>query len=107
MVQGNSCGVNLEDEEWTTAFVPTLGVMLSGDTVDVSDFYSRSIQDDTYLMLLNAHHEPVSFVLPGQEEVRWEVVLDTRVEEGFLEDPTVFASSDEYEIGDRSFSCCV
>jgi isoamylase len=104
MVQGNSCGVNLEDEEWTTAFVRTLEVMLSGDTIDVRDFYSRSIQDDTYLMPLNAHHEPVSFVLPGQEEVRWEVVLDTRVEEGFLEDPTVFASSDEYEIGDRSFS---
>jgi hypothetical protein len=84
--------------------VRTLGVMLSGDTIDVRDVYSRSIQDDTYLMLLNAHHEPLSFVLPGQEEVRWELVLDTRVEEGFLEDPRVFASSDEYEIRDRSFS---
>jgi hypothetical protein len=55
-------------------------------------------------MLLSAHHEPMSFVLPGQEEVRWELVLDTRLEDGFLEDPKVLASSDEYPIGDRSFS---
>jgi isoamylase len=45
--------------------------MLSGDTIDVRDFYGRPIQDDTFLMLLNAHHVPVNFVLPGQEEVRW------------------------------------
>ena len=25
----------MEDEEWNTAFVRTLGVMLSGDTIDV------------------------------------------------------------------------
>jgi hypothetical protein len=46
----------------------------------------------------------MSFVLPGQEEVRWELVLDTRLEDGFLEDPKILASSDEYQIGDRSFS---
>jgi glycogen operon protein len=67
----------MEDEEWNTAFVRTLGVMLSGDTIDVRDFYGRPIQDDTFLMLLNAHHETVNFVLPGQEEVRWELIIDT------------------------------
>ena len=36
-------------------------------------------------MLLNAHHETVNFVLPGQEEVRWELIIDTCLEEGFLE----------------------
>ena len=77
----------MEDEEWNTAFVRTLGVMLSGDTIDVRDFYSRPIQDDTFLMLLNAHHETVNFVLPGQEEVRWELIIDTCLEEGFLETP--------------------
>jgi hypothetical protein len=28
----------MEDEEWNTAFVRTLGMMLSGDTIDVRDF---------------------------------------------------------------------
>jgi pullulanase/glycogen debranching enzyme len=75
-----------------------------GHTIDVRDFYGRPIQDDTFLMLLNAHHETVNFVLPGEEEVRWEVILDTRLEEGFLETPKFLASSEEYEMGDRAFS---
>jgi len=30
-------------------------------------------------MLLNAHHEPITFVLPAHRpSVRWEVILDTR-----------------------------
>ena len=100
----NPGGTEMEDEEWNTTFVRTLGVMLSGDTIDVRDFYGRPIQDDTFLMLLNAHHETVNFVLPGQEEVRWELIIDTCLEEGFLETPKIFASSEEYEMGDRSFS---
>jgi hypothetical protein len=32
------------------------------------------------------------------------LIIDTRLEEGFLETPKIFASSEEYEIGDRSFS---
>ena len=34
----------------------------------------------------------------------WELILDTVLEEGFLENPKILASSEEYEMGDRSFS---
>ncbi len=100
----NPGGSEMEDAEWETGFVRTLGVMLSGDTIDVLDFYCNSIQDDTFLMLFNAHHEPVKFMIPGQEEVRWELLLDTRHEDGFLEESQILSSSDEYDLGDRSFS---
>ena len=41
------------------------------------------IVDDTFLVLLNAHHEPVPFVLPAHRRgVRWELVLDTRAAGG-------------------------
>ena len=48
-------GTEIEDEEWNTAFVLCLhpgsdAVMLSGDTIDVRDFYSRPIHDDTFLL---------------------------------------------------------
>jgi glycogen operon protein len=34
---------------------------------------------DTFLILLNAHDDPISFVLPSYgERVRWDPVLDTR-----------------------------
>ena len=64
---------------------------------------AKPIRDDTFLLLLNAHHEPVNFVLPGQEDVRWELIIDTRNEEGFLEKPKAFAAADEHPLEARSF----
>jgi isoamylase len=40
----NPAGTEMEDEEWNTDFVRTVGVMLSGDTIDVRDFYGRSFR---------------------------------------------------------------
>ena len=83
--------------------IKNVGLMLSGDTMDVRDFHGEPIHDDTFLMLLNAHHEPLIFILPGQEDVRWELIMDTRLEEGFLETPKIFAAADEHEMEARSF----
>jgi glycogen operon protein len=34
--------------------------------------------DDSFLLLINAHHQPVTFLLPDASYVRtWEVVVDT------------------------------
>ena len=36
------------------------------------------IVDDSFLLLINAHHEPVTFTLPSESYGRgWEIVLDT------------------------------
>ncbi|MGH9915836.1 MAG: hypothetical protein ACRD63_11185, partial [Pyrinomonadaceae bacterium] len=43
------------------------------------DERGNRIVDDTLLILLNAHYEPLSFTLPAHRRgVRWERVLDTR-----------------------------
>jgi isoamylase len=99
----NPGGTEMNDDEWTTGFVRTLGMMLSGDTIDVRDFYGQPIRDDTFLLLFNAHHEAMPFSLPGQEDVRWELILDTRIEEGFLETPKIHSSGDELQLAERSF----
>jgi glycogen operon protein len=99
----NPGGLEMTDEEWNTDYVRTLGMMLSGDTMDVRDFHGEPIHDDTFLLLLNAHHEPLKFVLPGQEDVRWELIVDTRLEDGFLETPKILAAADEHEMEARSF----
>ncbi len=98
----NPGGTEMSDEEWNTAYVRTLGMMLSGDTIDVRDYKGEPIRDDTFLVLLNAHHEPLPFVLPGQEDVRWELILDTQLESGFLETAKAFSAGDELEMRDRS-----
>ena len=98
----NPGGTEMNDDEWTTGFVRTLGMLLSGDTMDVYDEHGELIHDDTFLMLCNAFHEPVNFVLPGHEEVRWELIIDTEEESGFLKKPVECAAGDDFELGGRS-----
>jgi glycogen operon protein len=43
----------------------------------------RDEDEGILLILLNAHHVPISFVVPAHRPgVRWEVVLDTRTSDG-------------------------
>ena len=47
------------------------------------DANGNLIQDDTLLLLLNAHHEPMPFTLPAHRRgVKWELLLDTRAPSG-------------------------
>jgi isoamylase len=98
----NPGGNEMSDEEWGSPFVRCLGVMLSGDTMDVSNFEGDPIHDDTFLLLLNAHHEPIPFVLPGQEHIEWLLLLDTEANEGFLKEPRKLPSGDEVEVIGRA-----
>ncbi len=66
------------------------------------DEHGEPIRDDTFLLLCNAFHDPVNFVLPGKEDVRWELILDTEVESGFLPAPEIHAAGDDFELGGRS-----
>jgi glycogen operon protein len=98
----NPGGNEMTDEEWSSPFVRCLGMLLSGDTIDVQNFEGQPIRDDTFLLLVNAHYEPIQFVLPGQEHLQWQLVLDTMEPDGFLSEPKAFASGDDVEVGDRA-----
>jgi len=94
----------MTDDEWATSFVRTLGVLLCGDTIDVRDEHGEPIRDDTFLLLINSHHQPVNFVLPGEQDINWEMLIDTRLEEGFPATPEAFAAGDEFSLMERSLS---
>ena len=94
----NPGGNEMSDEEWASPFVRCIGVLLSGDTIDVLSFEGEPIRDETFLFLINAHFEPIVFVLPGQEHLEWMLILDTAQEHGFLPEPTKFASGDDVEV---------
>jgi isoamylase len=55
--------------------------------------------------LINAHYEPIAFVLPGQEHLDWQLILDTSDASGFLVEPKRFASGDDVDLGGRA--CCL
>ena len=94
----NPGGNEMSDEEWMSPFVRCIGVLLSGDTIDVLNFEGEPIRDETFLLLINAHHEPISFVLPGEEHLEWRLVLDTAEDEAFLPEPVNFPSGDDVEV---------
>lgn len=95
-------GCEMTDEEWNFSFVRCLSMLLSGDTMDVRNEKGEAIRDDTFLLMLNAHYEPVKFTLPGKEEVEWELILDSRLDDGFAEKGCILKAGDEYELLDRS-----
>jgi glycogen operon protein len=98
----NPGGNEMSEEEWAHPFVRCLGMLLSGDTMDVFNFQGEPIRDDTFLLLINAHHEPIPFVLPGQEHIEWQLILDTMNAEGFFTEPKKFASGGDVDLGGRA-----
>jgi glycogen operon protein len=97
-------GREMSDDDWANGLTRCLGLRLSGDAIDEVDADGQPIRDDTLLLLLNAHHEPVAFVLPAHRpHVRWEPVLDTRVADG-TPHGRARRGGDAYELDGRSLA---
>ena len=74
-------GQEIFDEEWSGESVRSLGVRLAGSAMDETDEQGRPVRDDTLLILFNADHRPVPFVLPAHKPgTRWLLVIDTTLE---------------------------
>ena len=97
----NPGGNEMSEKDWSLPLARCLAMMLSGDTIDVLGFHGEPIRDDTFLFLMNAHYETISFLLPGQENIEWQLLLDTATESGFLAKPKSFPSGDELPVIDR------
>ncbi|MBV9390519.1 MAG: glycogen debranching protein GlgX, partial [Verrucomicrobia bacterium] len=100
----NPSGAEMREEDWKSGFAKSLGMLVSGSTMDVHDNQSNPIKDQTFLLLFNAHFEPITFILPGREEIKWQVILDTQDEDGFIKTETIIAAGEEIELMDRSLS---
>jgi glycogen operon protein len=97
-------GQEMSDDDWNNPQARWLGLRLAGDAIEEVDARGNRIVDDTLLLLLNAHHEPVTFVLPAyRPSVRWEVVLDTRNPTGKQQLRFVLGGK-LYELGARSLA---
>jgi glycogen operon protein len=67
-------GREMTEEDWHTPFAKTIGLLLDGSKLEWQSPEGELVSDDTFLLLLNAHHEAIDFVLP---EGRWTPVLHT------------------------------
>jgi glycogen operon protein len=97
-------GSEMTEEDWNMSFIRCIGVILVGFARDVRDFRGQPVHDDTFMLLFNAHHEEVKFVLAGRKNVQWEKFLDTADEAGFLASTTMHAAGDELALIARSLA---
>jgi pullulanase/glycogen debranching enzyme len=68
----------MSDDEWNLGFARCLGMYLAGDAIGELDGRGAPVTDDNFMLLINAHHEEIPFVLPGfRSSVRWRVTIDT------------------------------
>jgi glycogen operon protein len=71
-------GQEMSEEDWQAGFAKSLGVFLNGRAIPTPNERGEQIFDESFYVVFNAHHEPLSFTLPGEKwGTRWGVVLDT------------------------------
>ncbi|HZM36544.1 MAG TPA: glycogen debranching protein GlgX [Burkholderiales bacterium] len=70
-------GEPMSEAEWNLPHARVLGALLSGRKLPERGAKGDPVVDDDLLLLLNAHHDPVGFALPGGEGAAWSVLLDT------------------------------
>jgi isoamylase len=99
----SSESTEMDEDDWLNGYARTLMVFLNGDAIPEPDVHGVRITDSDFLMLFNAHSDPVNFVLPpAKYAAGWRVRLDTTVA-----DPTRLSDQDwlagtTHAVGGRS-----
>ena len=95
-------GHEMTDEEWKQDSARSLGVLLSGKGLQEQDDRGQAITDDSFLLLMNAHHEALSFRLPqASPNSGWVPVVDTSCQTSNEAD-VQYSDGEEYPLQARS-----
>ena len=98
----NPDGSETRDDDWNQASSHCLGVYFAGGKLIETDGRGRRLKDINLLLLLNAHHEDITFKLPQFEEHEyWGVLLDTQDAIG-TPDISRYKTKQAYPLGGRS-----
>ena len=94
-------GTEMTTEEWDKDFARCLGVYLAGAALGETDARGNPVGDGDFVVLFNAHHEPLPFRLPAYNGSPWIAIVDTARDDGLITDGT-FAASSTYPLEGRS-----
>jgi glycogen operon protein len=76
-------GRRMTRRDWDNLESRAIGVFLNGDELQAENAYGEEVRDESFLILFNAHFEPVPFRLPARRfGTRWELVLSTGTLDG-------------------------
>ena len=95
-------GSEMSVEDWYEGELQALMFFLNGQAIPTRDERGRRVTDDSFLVLLNASEDALSFTTPSQEYgKRWSVVLDTSRPE-LREGSEEHSAKDEQTLASRS-----
>jgi isoamylase len=71
-------GREMTDGDWQTGYARSLGVFLNGNAIAEPGPHGETVVDDDFLLLVNAHSGPVTFMMPDERFAAvWEILVDT------------------------------
>ena len=74
----NTDGTPMSDNDWHLGYARSLSVFLNGKAIPTPGPQGEQVEDDSFLLLFNAHTAPVTFTIPEDlDDFHWQVVLDT------------------------------
>lgn len=93
---GNPMG----EEGWNAGFNQCFGMRMAGDLIGDIDERGQAIKGDSFLILMNAFHDPIPFTIPARVKgERWQRLIDTALPG---REPEWFASEQPYDLKGRS-----
>jgi isoamylase len=96
-------GTEMSDEEWGQAHARSLGTYLAGAGLGDVNKYGRPLHDDDFLILFNAHHDDLDFVIPTIPGDTWLASLDTAFDTGVAERAR-YGAGERYRLCGRSLA---
>jgi glycogen operon protein len=70
-------GDEMGDDDWDAGSASSVGLFLNGGAITDRDRRGQRVTDDSFLLLFNAHSDPIDWTLPKQWGGSWELVIDT------------------------------
>jgi isoamylase len=97
-------GEDMTQEDWDAGYAQSLAALLNGEAISEPDPRGERIVDAKFLLLFNAHSDPLTFTLPEASLASgWEVVADTSTAEASdEEDGATLMPKSEVEVGARA-----
>ena len=96
----NTDGNEISDEDWNSEWARAVGLMLNGQTLQVSNEDGEWVIDDSFYLLVNAADGGVEFVLPPSPGGNpWCTIIDTEnIQDPFVHTPV----GDKVIVGGRA-----
>ncbi|WP_414167683.1 glycogen debranching protein GlgX [Streptoverticillium reticulum] len=95
-------GDEMRDSDWQAAHAKSLTVFLNGSAISEPGPRGEPVVDDSFLLMFNAHEEPLDFLVPVNHGREWQVVVDTARPEGVSTDGPKVAAGERLTLTDRS-----